>query len=89
MALQALTRKIQGKGETSLSSICLGIAFFGTPHHGSRVFSQLEFASPVKNKMNLKFEMSEHLQAQFALQHPDLETGNHRFGAASLGIKIW
>ncbi|MCJ1473686.1 hypothetical protein MMC13_002337 [Lambiella insularis] len=86
---RALTRKLQGKGETSLSSICLGIAFFGTPHHGSRVLSKLEFATPVKNKMNLRFEMSEHLQAEFALQHPELEAGNHRFGAASLGIKIW
>ncbi|MCJ1293387.1 hypothetical protein MMC34_004941 [Xylographa carneopallida] len=85
----ALSRKPTKKGETSLASICIGIVFFGTPHHGSRVFSQLEFARPVKNKLNLKFEMSEHLQADFALDNPDLEAGNHRFGAASLGIKIW
>ncbi|MCJ1421829.1 hypothetical protein MMC32_008196 [Xylographa parallela] len=86
---RALSRKPTKKGETSLASICIGIVFFGTPHHGSRVFSQLEFARPVKNKLNLKFEMSEHLQADFALDNPDLEAGNHRFGAASLGIKVW
>ena len=95
-ALQALTktslekeaRKTIGK-EVNLAAICLGITFFSTPHHGSRVLAGLEFATPIKNKLNLKFEMSEYLLGQFALQNSHLELLNHKFAAASLGIKIW
>jgi hypothetical protein len=49
----------------------------------------LRFATTIKNKLHLKFEMSDYLRSQFHLQNPDLEILNHQFSAASLGLRIW
>ena len=77
------------ESDESLASVSLGIVFFATPHHGSSVLSKAEFTQAVKNVLNLKFEMSEELQEQFSVENLDLAMLNHKFGAVSLGIKIW
>ena len=50
---------------------------------------RLRYANAIKNKLHLKFEMSEYLRSQFDLQNPELETLNYQFSAASLGLRIW
>ena len=85
---EALCTK-SSEGEPSLASVCIGMTFFATPHHGSGVLSGPEFGKAVKIRLGLKWDMSNHLSSQFAVRNQYLELLNHRFGAASLGIKIW
>ena len=77
------------ESDESLAAVSLGIVFLATPHHGSSVLSKTEFTQAVKNVLNLKFEMSEELQEQFSVENLELAMLNHKFGAVSLGIKIW
>ena len=88
MVKQALCTK-SSEGKPSLAAVCTGITFFATPHHGSSVLSGPEFTRAVQNRLKLKWDMSSHLSSQFAIPNPELELLNHRFAAASLGIKIW
>ena len=85
---EALSRKVSA-GIPNLAAVCIGITFFATPHHGSNVLSRSAFAQAVKNRLKLKWEMSEALMDEMSVQNHALEFLNHKFASISLGIKIW
>ena len=85
---EALSRKVD-VGIPNLAAACIGITFFATPHYGSNVLSRSAFAQAVKNRLKLKWEMSETLMDELSVQNQDLKFLNHKFASVSLGIKIW
>ena len=85
---EALSRKV-AVGIPNLAAVCIGISFFATPHHGSNVLSKPAFASAIKDRLKLKWEMSEVLMSELSVQNDNLKFLNHRFASVSLGIKIW
>ena len=82
---QALSKRAEQRSD--ITDICLGVVFFATPHHGSSVLSDPEFAKTVKNRLNLKWEMSQHLRHEFALER-DFDALNHKFSKSVIGAKI-
>ena len=85
---EALSRKV-AVGIPNLAAVCIGISFFATPHHGSNVLSRSAFALAVKDRLKLKWEMSEVLMSELSVQNDNLKFLNHKFASVSLGIKIW
>ena len=85
---QVLCKKHE-EGEIDLLSVCISVIFFSTPHRGSSVLSKDEFSKAIQKKLDLKFEMSESLRAQFSHENPKLDLLNHDFGSRALGIPIW
>ena len=83
---QALRKRAEERG--GITDICLGVIFFATPHHGSSVLSQPEYTQAVKSSVGLKWEMSEHLRREFALNNPDLDKVNYTFAKSVVGAKI-
>ena len=87
-----LKQALSGKADTSapsLTSRCIGIAFFAVPHHGSSVLSGPAYARTVRDRMGLKWEMSEKLRENFALRSQDLKNLNYNFAKAVIGIKVF
>ena len=88
MLKQALSQEVLGS-ETNIIAACIGIAFFSTPHHGSKAFSRPELARGISECLGLKFEMGSRLCKQFTIGNTDLELLNAKFCDIALGIRIW
>lgn len=84
----ALSKKAEA-GQMDIATICLAVVFFATPHHGSSVLSEPEYVRTVSDRLELKWEMSEHLRNEFALRNPDLESLNYRFVKSIVGTKLY
>ena len=84
---QALSKRAEQHND--ITDICLGVVFFATPHHGSKVLEGPEFTKTVKDTLNLKWEMSQHLREEFDLDNPSLEALNHQFAKSIIGAKIF
>ena len=72
-----------------LAAVCLGVTFFSTPHHGSRVLSEPEFGRTVKDQLELKWELSSSLRDDFTLRNQELEKLNYKFAVGVVGAKIY
>lgn len=84
----ALIMKV-GDKQNELANFCLGVTFFATPHHGSKILSEPQYVHTVGQNLGLKWEMSERLRDDFSLRSPDLEDLNYKFALSSVvGMKI-
>lgn len=80
---------IKKDGQHELANLCLGVTFFATPHHGSKVLSDSQYIRTVEQHLGLKWEMSKRLRDDFLLRSPDLEDLNYKFALSSVvGMKI-
>ena len=88
MVKQALSRKPTDEWN-DIATICLGVTFFASPHHGSSVLSDPEFVETVRENLGLKWDMSENLRHDLSLRNPDLEILNYKFAVRAVGMKIY
>lgn len=85
---QALSKLVH-REQINLAAVCIGVAFFATPHNGSNVLSGHEYVHAIKECLGLKWEMSARLRQDFSLKNSFLEKLNYLFTDAAFGVKVY
>ena len=72
-----------------IAALCIGVAFFSTPHHGSNVLSEDQYSKSVRRTLGLKWEMSVGLRKEFRVRNPVIESLNRKFVVNIVGTKTY